>query len=277
MGLPLPTSLTPSKVASFTDCALAFRYSVIDGLPEPPSPHALRGTLVHRALQLLHWEIPAGERDIESGGRCLDRAWAELTNDAEFQSLGLDPGGLAAFRDEAAALVRGCFALEDPNAVRAIGVELLLEADLGPMRLRGVIDRLELDPAGDLVITDYKTGRAPHPNDERHRLEGVQFYAFLCEQVLGVRPRRVQLLYLAEPLVISTEPDERSLGALRRRAEAIWAAVEHACENEDFRPRPSALCDWCAFKPFCPAFGGDPTLATAEARAGAVPVLASPR
>ncbi|MBV9284154.1 MAG: PD-(D/E)XK nuclease family protein, partial [Acidimicrobiia bacterium] len=36
MALPLPTSLTPSKVASFKDCALAFRFSAIVRLPEPP-------------------------------------------------------------------------------------------------------------------------------------------------------------------------------------------------------------------------------------------------
>ena len=36
MALQLPTSLTPSKVASFKDCALAFKFSTIDRLPEPP-------------------------------------------------------------------------------------------------------------------------------------------------------------------------------------------------------------------------------------------------
>ena len=61
MALPLPSSLTPSKVASFKDCALAFRFSAIDRLPEPPSPHTTKGTLVHRALELLFC-LEAGER-----------------------------------------------------------------------------------------------------------------------------------------------------------------------------------------------------------------------
>ena len=41
MALPLPTSLSPSKVATFKDCALAFRFSAIDKLPEPPSVPSL--------------------------------------------------------------------------------------------------------------------------------------------------------------------------------------------------------------------------------------------
>jgi putative RecB family exonuclease len=37
--------------------------------------------------------------------------------------------------------------------------------------------------------------------------------------------------------------------------------VERACEREDFRPNPGRLCDWCAFKAYCPAFGGNIRLA----------------
>jgi putative RecB family exonuclease len=49
----VPHGLSPSKVESFKSCALAFRFSAIDRLPEPPSPWATKGTLVHRALELL--------------------------------------------------------------------------------------------------------------------------------------------------------------------------------------------------------------------------------
>src|SRR5690606_8427183 len=41
------------------------------------------------------------------------------------------------------------------------------------------------------------------------------------------------------------------------------------CEREDFRPRRSALCGYCAFQAYCPVFGGDPEAARrlAEERA----------
>jgi putative RecB family exonuclease len=60
MALELPTSLSPSKVSSFRDCALAFRFSAIDRLPEPPTVPAAKGTLVHRVLELLLGRSPAG-------------------------------------------------------------------------------------------------------------------------------------------------------------------------------------------------------------------------
>ncbi|HUV10159.1 MAG TPA: recombinase RecB, partial [Acidimicrobiia bacterium] len=39
---------------------------------------------------------------------------------------------------------------------------------------------------------------------------------------------------------------------------ALWSAIEQACEREDFRAHPSRLCDFCSFKPYCPAHGGNP-------------------
>ena len=261
MALPLPTSLSPSRVASFKDCALAFRFSAIDGLPEAPAPWSSKGTLVHRALERLYGEVPAGRRTEEEAQAQLRRAWVELAPDPEFAGLGLDAQDEAEFLADAGVLVANLFRLEDPNSVRAIGLELKLEATLGGLRLRGVIDRLDLDPGGELVVTDYKTGRAPAVLRENGRLGGVQFYAYLCEQALGRRPARVQLLHLREPVAIVSTPTEQSVRGLVGRTEALWAAVARACENEDFRPRPSLLCDYCSFREYCPAFGGDPALA----------------
>jgi len=260
MALPLPTSLSPSKVASFKDCALAFRFSAIDRLPEPPSPAATKGTLVHRALELLFCE-PAPVRTLALGLTCLDRARAEMATDAEYVGLDLGAEAAAEFAADAEVLVRRYFQLEDPTTVHPIGMELRLEVKVGSLTLRGIIDRLELDENGGLVVTDYKSGKVPGVIHEQSRLGGVHFYAFLCERVLGRRPARIQLLYLSEPVAIVAEPSDQSIRGLERRTDAIWKAVERACANEDFRPRPSKLCDWCAFQEYCPAFGGDPARA----------------
>jgi putative RecB family exonuclease len=259
MALPVPRSLSPSKVSSFTDCALAFRYSVIDRLPEPPSAAATKGTLVHTALERLHLLAP-DERTLDAGLACLAEAGDDLRADGEYQALGLAGDDEAAFHDDAATLVRHYFRLEDPRRVRAIGLELSLEADVDGVVLRGIIDRLELDDDGELVVTDYKTGAAPPTQYERKRLSGVHIYSLLCERLLGKRPRKVQLLYLRPPLAIITEPSDQSTRGTHRTLGAVWQAVERACAREDFRPNPSRLCDYCAFHAYCPAVGGDPAL-----------------
>jgi len=257
MSLALPYSLSPSKVSTFTDCALAFRFSAIDRLPEPPSAPATKGTLVHGALERL-FALPPAERTLAAALTKLDEAFEALKPDPDYADLVLDLDAEQAFLDEAETLVRKYFELEDPTQIHPIGLELSLEVSIDNLRLRGIIDRLELDERGNLIVTDYKTGRVPSENQERARLGGVHFYSFMCEQLFGARPAKVQLLYLTEPVAIITTPTEQSTTGLQRKVKAVWSAVEKACERDDFRPKPSRLCDWCAFKEFCPAFGGDP-------------------
>ena len=267
MALPLPTSLSPSKVSSFKDCALAFRLSVIDRVPEPPSPYAAKGTLVHRALQLLMAEEEPTGRTLAAAMAKLERAIPEVLDGEEYEALPWADGERDEFAADAASLIENYFRLEDPSTVRVIGTELRMSVQLGSLKLSGIIDRLDLDEDGELVVTDYKTGRAPSANFEQSRLGGVHFYSFLCDQVLGRRPARIQLLHLREPLSISTVPSDQSIRGLQLQTSAIWTAVENACLREDFRPKPGRLCDYCAYHELCPAVGGD--LSLLPARVGA--------
>ncbi|MCL2396420.1 MAG: PD-(D/E)XK nuclease family protein [Acidimicrobiaceae bacterium] len=276
MPLPLPTSLSPSKVSSFKECALAFRFSAIDRLPEPPTPLAVKGTLVHRALELLFWEEEPGRRSRAVAGEKLSRAAREVLDAPEYAPLDLVGEARDEFVADAALLLDNYFTLEDPDSVRVIGTELRVTVRRDRLVLRGIIDRLELDDAGGLVVTDYKTGRAPSEGHEQGRLSGVHFYAFLCEELFGRRPSRVQLLHLREPTRISTVPTEQSVRGLYMQASAIWAAVERACEQDDFRPKPGPLCPSCAFQAYCPAVGGDLSLVPPPPLPGPLPADGDP-
>jgi putative RecB family exonuclease len=258
-----PRSLSPSKVSSFRDCALAFRFTAIERLPDPATPATVKGTLVHAALEQLFWNHLPGDRTPAAAAGELAAAWRTLQDDADYLSLDLTPDGADALRSDAETLVGNYFALEDPNTVTPVGVELTLEARLGDVRLRGILDRLDRTPEGDLVVVDYKTGRAPAAAYEQARLAGVQLYALLCQEVLGRRPVEVKLLHLKEPTVITAEPTDQGLRGQRTKTLAVWDAIERACRDEDFRPKTGPLCRFCRFQEFCPAYGGDPDLAAA--------------
>ena len=255
MALDLPRTLTPSKVTAFTNCPLAFRFTVIEHRPEPPSPHAVKGTLVHAALEGLFWHHEEGSRSEAAADHELQQAWAAMQSDPEYTELGLSEQAAEAFLADARFLIANYFRLEDPNAVRTIGVELGVEYEHDGMLLRGIIDRLDIAPDGALTVVDYKTGRAPSERYEHGRMGGVQTYALLCEKILGRAPAEVRLLHLRDPLMISALPTPQTLRGQQQRTTAVWGAIERACANEDFRPRPGPLCDYCNFKPSCPAFG----------------------
>ena len=261
---PVPTSLSPSRVEAFTSCPMAFRFASIERLPESPSPHTTKGSLVHRVLELLFTQGNAA-RTIDTARVCFARAVDEYSGDPEFTMLNLDEAQHEAFVADAWSLVEAYFRMEDPTMVREIGVELRLEAQVGPLALRGIIDRLELDSEGGLVVTDYKTGRAPGLKYEQGRLAGVHFYSFLCEEVLGRRPSAIRLMYLRTGETITALPSAQSVKFITTRTTAVWKAVERACNTGTFLPRQGPLCASCSFQQWCPAFGGDPQLAAVEA------------
>jgi putative RecB family exonuclease len=261
---PVPMSLSPSRVSSFTSCPMQFRFSSIEKLPEPPGVATTKGTIVHRALELL-FVRRAADRTPEALSTDMATALHEYRTHEDYVGLRLVGDDAAAFDRDCHALVDKYFAMEDPTTVREIGLELWMEAPVGDLTLRGVIDRLELDGDGELVVTDYKTGRAPSGNYEQKSLAGVHFYSFLCEAVFGKRPAKIRLMYLASGETIETVPSAQSVKFITTRTTAVWSAVERACTTGDFRPRQSKLCDWCSFRRWCPAFGGDPSLAAGEA------------
>ena len=248
-------------MSTFTSCPLAFRFSYIERLPEPPSAPASKGTLVHLALQHLMWRPPA-ERTIENALVDLARAVEEVAADPEFAELELSDEEWGGFHSDAEALVRRYFEIEDPRTITVLGVELRVTAETADgVVIRGIIDRLELDADGELVVTDYKTGREPGEGWEQQSLAGVHIYSLLCERMFGRRPKRVQLLYLGKPERIITQPSDQSVRGVEVKSGAVMKAVRIACAKGDFRPRASALCAYCSFREFCPEFGGDPAQA----------------
>ncbi len=269
----VPMSLSPSRVSSFTSCPMQFRFSSIQKLPEPPGIATTKGTIVHRALELLFVRPPA-DRTPTALETDLATALDEYSAHPDYVGLRLDDAGAASFRAACTTLIEKYFAMEDPTTVREIGLELWVTAELGNLQLRGIIDRLELDSNGGLVVTDYKTGRAPSGRFEQKSLAGVHFYAFLCEQVFGVIPSKIRLMYLASGETIETVPSAQSVRFITTRTKAVWSAVERACTTGDFRPNQSNLCSWCSFQQWCPAFDGNPDLAETEARAAYAALLA---
>src|ERR1700723_651130 len=80
-------SLSPSRAGDFMTCPLLYRFRVIDRLPEPPSPAAARGTLVHAVLERL-FDQPAAERTPAVAHALVQPEWDRLvTGEPELASL----------------------------------------------------------------------------------------------------------------------------------------------------------------------------------------------
>jgi putative RecB family exonuclease len=259
-GVEVLGALSPSRAGDFLTCPLLYRYRTIDKLPEPFSPNAVRGTVVHKVLEDL-FDLPAAERTPEQANTMLEPAWEEL--------VAQEPGLAEMFQaegPEVAGWLMSCrtvldryFTLEDPRrlepAEREVYVETLLDSRL---LLRGFVDRIDVAPDGALRVVDYKTGSSPGEMFEAKALFQMKFYALVIWRTRGVLPAMLQLVYLGNGEILRYVPDERDLLATERKVEAIWQAIRRAEESGDWRPSPGRLCSWCAHQAICPAFGGTP-------------------
>src|SRR6201996_8167115 len=104
-------ALSPSRAGDFMTCPLLYRFRVIDKLPEPPSPAAARGTLVHAVLERL-FDQPAAERTLEVAHALVQPEWDRLAAaEPELTTLFSQPSEQDAWLGDAIAAVDSYFRL----------------------------------------------------------------------------------------------------------------------------------------------------------------------
>jgi putative RecB family exonuclease len=262
-GVDVLGSLSPSRASDFMACPLLFRFRTVDRLPEPFSPDAVRGTVVHKVLEGL-FDLPAVDRTPTRAADLVVPAWDQVLADepgiAEmFGAAGTSGPEVDAWLASCQDSLAGYFALEDPTRLEPAEREAYVETLLGSkLLLRGFVDRLDIAPTGEIRVVDYKTGKAPAEGFEAKALFQMKFYALVIWRTRGVIPRMLQLIYLGSGELLRYAPDEQDLLATERKVEALWRAIATARETGDWRPSKSALCGWCAHQSRCPEWGGTP-------------------
>lgn len=250
---PRLETLSPSRAGDFKTCPQLFKFRAIDRLPEPTSIYQARGTTAHLALQRL-FDDPIDERTTERLFDLFRDAWTEIRGEEEYEGLFEDVDAERAWGVESMGLLANYFSIEDPMTFDPEDRELDMIEDLDGMTIRGILDRIDRDDDGKLIITDYKTGKAP---PERYALPAffaLKIYALLIRNRLEETPKELRLLYLNGPTLYRLPIDDRQLDAMDGQLRALWKAIERALSTDRFPPRTSRLCDWCSFQEICPAW-----------------------
>ena len=219
---------------------------------------------MHRALELL-FQLDAPLRTHAAAHEFLATAKTEFEPTYDITGLNLTADQASKFWADCTKLVDSYLHMEDPTTINSIDTETWVTAPLNKVTLRGIVDRIERDAHGGLIISDYKTGRAPRENDVEGKMMQLQMYAYMLREMRGELPTTLQLLYIKDGIRHTRTPTEQSMRFVHTRTTALFNAIEKSCASAQFSTKKSSLCNYCNFKSWCPEFGGDPSKAAEEA------------
>lgn len=251
----LPKSLSPSRLQDFQACPRRYQYASVERLPQPASYAAVKGRFVHYVFeQLLRDEAPL--RTIERARHFVPAAIDAVLTESVREDLAMDDAMLERLLTETDQIISTYFAMEDPRTVHHEGVELRLGVTIEGAPLFGILDRLDREDDGELVIVDYKTGSVPKRDYDSKTFANAELYAALCEASLGERPTKIRLLYVAQGEKLERGVSDVVTRARASAASAAWERINRYYDDGEFPATPSAnACRFCAFKDTCRASG----------------------
>ncbi|MBS5962678.1 MAG: PD-(D/E)XK nuclease family protein [Varibaculum cambriense] len=253
------SALSPSRIGTFRNCPLQFRFQVIDKIPTKESQVRQRGTLVHAALENL-FDLPAQQRTFAAASRKMEEAWDKTLSekpDLLAELFGEDKSGESQFLETARQLLANYFQMENPDRLAPAHREKYLRVtDKNHLHLHGYIDRVDISPTGLVRIVDYKTGKAPAERYIGPYQFQIRFYALLWYLTQGQLPARLQLLFLKDRQVYTYTPTAADIDATTEEILAVWEQILTQARSGYFPPRRSPLCNWCDYRAYCPLMEG---------------------
>ena len=249
-------NLSPSRASQFKTCPKQFEYANVIKITEPTNDVQAKGTTIHTALELLFDELPKN-RTKDKLHKLFRNEWNNIRNDDEFSNLFTSKEEERAWGLDAYKLLSNYLQLEDPKEIEPLERERWVKGRIEDLNLRGILDRMDEDEDGNLVILDYKSGKAPNPKYKEPRFFALKLYALLIEQEIGKMPTELKLIYLKNSTVHSLKVNSQMLAEVRSEILGIWEDIKVSFKNENFPAIKNTLCDWCYYKPICPAYNQD--------------------
>lgn len=256
--LPLiaPEYLSPSSISTYRQCPLKFKYSKIDGLPDPSGKEAILGNFVHDVLEDLY-RLPPEFRTQDQAKEIAKRQWTDKWAEESDRVLFNDKERNL-FRWTAWWCIENLWVLEDPQVLDPFGMESFVRGEIAGVKIHGYIDRLSIINQSP-VITDYKTGKTPRTSDLDQRFFQLVVYSQLLYSLdlpeeTNLGNASVELLYLKDGVRFKRELSLKDIAHAEAIVRETRDKIDESCQTGEFEHRQSILCNWCGFKGICPAF-----------------------
>lgn len=255
--------LSKSQLQTYLQCSQRYQYQYVQATPWEHLPAAmLLGRAVHQAVAFYYTRVQAGLAvSVDDLTAVFDLAWTQGKGDL--------PLSLARGMTEAATQAQGrallaCFVEHvRPRQIEAIEKPFLVDladpdtGEILPVKLAGVIDLIETDDDGNVIVAELKTASRKYAGrQENHQLDGA-VYGHAVQQ-LGLPTPAEHTLIRFDVLIKTATPQFEQYVVAKDAADLrqflrLAAKVLRAIDLEVFVPHEGWYCTTCPFKRRCRA------------------------
>ncbi|OFV92735.1 MAG: hypothetical protein A3F68_06535 [Acidobacteria bacterium RIFCSPLOWO2_12_FULL_54_10] len=235
-------TLSPSALETYLGCPLKYRFSATWQIPVPPGPAMLFGSIMHGAVKELVQLMSNDPQKIseEAIGKLWERHWKagdfrDAVQERMYRKLGEEQ-------------LRGVWQVWKESGIQVLEQEKSFQFDWGSAHIKGRIDQIHRNTAGETELVEYKTGRPKTQKDAQESLQ-MTIYGKACEAALKIPIDRMILFNLSNQELLATS---RKLKDYKEVEEEI-RQTSNGIQEGIFPPNPGFLCRYCDFQNLCPA------------------------
>jgi len=245
-----------SRLETFESCALKYKFRYLDKIEKKEQGvEAFVGSRVHETLRKLHDDALAGRTATLQQLFEFYRAQWKKNWGPQVKIVRRGESAKSYFQ-YGAQCIRTYFERMYPtDRTETLETERKLVFSLDPAGrypMQGYVDRIARRADGTLEVQDYKTGRRGATQRQADGDRQLGLY-HLGVQALWPDARGVELVwhYLGTGTTLRSR---RTAGQLVELCANTRTLIDHIESQKEFPAHKSALCDWCEFRPECPAW-----------------------
>lgn len=257
-----------SAIDTYLRCPQQYKFQEIDRIRAPKSREAIFGTLIHTTLHFMfernplyptldevvgyfreHW--PSRDTFLaESKNDPMKRPWTEFEEKTFFE--------------EGVRMLKKFYEKNAPWNYIIVDLESRFEVALMDEKtgethiLAGIIDRIDKLPDDKYEIIDYKTSKRMPSQDALNRDLQLSLYSLgLQNRWPHLKPEdiKLSLYFLKHDEKLTAKPAPDATEKIKKHVlKTISEIQEKITSGKPFEPMPSILCNWCGYRPICPAW-----------------------
>jgi len=234
--------LSASAVQTYETCPLQFKLAREWRIPREAPAAMQYGAAMHRVLRTYYdgvrFDRPQSTEELIAQFRS---ELAEAKIQDRYQHLLYERQGI----EQLNTFLAACARAPRPEVLHT---EESFEAKIGSASVAGRIDRIDKLADGEVVITDYKTGKPQSQEDADKSLQ-LSIYALAAQAKWGYRVKYLVLHNLAENTCVTANRSELQLEEAQRKVEDVADQIAAG----RFDAKPGFYCRFCAYRSLCPA------------------------